>query len=141
MQKNKGFTLIELLVVIAIIGILASVVMTSVSSARGKAQDASIKSSLSSVMNKAEIEYDGDYDVVCGANGVTQNSEIVDVISSVNKLSGGVAVCGMPASGHAGAWALSSPLKTSGNWCVDSLNASREIANPISATTTVCPSS
>lgn len=55
---NKGFTLIELLVVIAIIGILASVVLASLNSARAKGKDAAIKAQLSSMRVEADLLYD-----------------------------------------------------------------------------------
>lgn len=54
---GRGFTLIELLVVIAIIGVLASVVLASLNSAREKGKIAAIKSTLKNMQTQAEITY------------------------------------------------------------------------------------
>ncbi len=57
---KRGFTLIELLVVIAIIGLLASIVMVSLSSAKQKARDAARISDIRNISLALE-EYYNDY--------------------------------------------------------------------------------
>lgn len=54
----KGFTLIELLVVIAIIGILSSVVLASLNSARKKGRDARRVADIKQIQLALELYYD-----------------------------------------------------------------------------------
>lgn len=55
---KKGFTLIELLVVIAIIGILASIVLASLNSARQKSRDARRVADIKSIQLALELLFD-----------------------------------------------------------------------------------
>lgn len=57
--NDRGFTLIELLVVVAIIGILASVILVSLSSARNKARDARIISDVQQIRTQIESDSSG----------------------------------------------------------------------------------
>lgn len=59
MNRKKGFTLIELLVVIAIIGILASVVLASLNSARKKSRDARRIADVKQLQLALELYFDG----------------------------------------------------------------------------------
>ena len=126
-KEQKGFTLIELLVVIAIIGILSSVVLASINSARAKGSDASIKANLSGIRAQAEIVYDSanpqDYATVCA------NANVLAAITAAKTSAGITAATAVDAEGTpttatcndvAGGWAVQVPLKNSGFACVDS---------------------
>lgn len=56
-KKREGFTLVELLVVIAIIGLLSTLSLVALSSARQKARDALRTSDVKQVMTALELYY------------------------------------------------------------------------------------
>ncbi|MEK9180997.1 MAG: prepilin-type N-terminal cleavage/methylation domain-containing protein [Patescibacteria group bacterium] len=71
MQKKrlqKGFTLIELLVVISVIGMMASIVTTSVNGTRTKARDAARKEAMRQIQVALELyfENNGSYPTTAG---------------------------------------------------------------------------
>ncbi|MFA5047489.1 MAG: prepilin-type N-terminal cleavage/methylation domain-containing protein [Patescibacteria group bacterium] len=63
-SNRQGFTLIELLVVIVIIGLLASLAVISMSSARNKANDAKVRSDLDQIRKSimADLSEGGTYE-------------------------------------------------------------------------------
>ncbi len=73
MQKQKGFTLIELLVVIAIIGLLATIVLVSLNTARGKARDVKRMADLKQIQLALEMYYD-DNNAYPNRHGYTNSS-------------------------------------------------------------------
>jgi prepilin-type N-terminal cleavage/methylation domain-containing protein len=143
-RLERGFTLIELLVVIAIIGILSSIVLASLNTARAKGADAATKSNLDSARAQAELYYDSNtqsYASVCssttGANGV--RSIITNLQAAAT--AGGFTATPVTSASTAGAWnvttchdsqnawAAEAPLKASASgapvmWCIDNTGKS-----------------
>jgi prepilin-type N-terminal cleavage/methylation domain-containing protein len=126
-KKREGFTLIELLVVIAIIGILASIVLVSLSGARNRAKDARIMADMGQIRSTAEIFYgnNGTYTGLCTAT---------DTLALLNDVYSQGGTSTTPCQSTATAYCAETILNSGQYWCVDSTLRSKQYAsNPICA--------
>ncbi len=129
-----GFTLIELLVVVAIVGILASITLGYLDSAKKKGDDTAVKSNLATMRSVAEIFFLDNLNSYLPAGGSTfsiatcpsYNPSGTSMLSKDKVIAAAIAEAvyrgnGSSCYNSANIWAVAVGLKLTPNtsWCVD----------------------
>jgi|SRR3989344_3330686 len=134
-QTKRGFTLIELLVVIAIIGILSSVVLASLNSARKKGRDARRIADVKQVQLALELYYDANGSYPAAISGTQLTSP--GYIAAVPKDPTDNAVYPYDQVSSGSSYYLGTSLETSGHTALNS-DADSAGTNVKGADTTGC---
>ena len=116
-KKHRGFTLIELLVVIAIIGILASIVLVSLSGARTKAKDASVKANMDTMRLAVEMYATGNNTYVLLAS---DEKTSYDNAKDTAVAQGATFIVADGGYFSATKYCIQCTLPGTGSWCLDS---------------------
>ncbi len=158
-MKNlkKGFSIIELLVVIAVIGLLASITMGYLGSARKKGDDTAVKSNLATMRSVGEIFFLDNNNSYLPAGGSTfgiatcpaYNATGTNMLSKDKVIASSIAEAVLRGIGSAcynsdSVWAVAVGLKLVPNtsWCVDVSGTAKIVnsdpASAINASTFLC---
>jgi prepilin-type N-terminal cleavage/methylation domain-containing protein len=148
-KKNieAGFTLIELLVVICIIGILSTIILSSLSNSRARAFDSKVKQQLSGFRAAAEMYFLNQLPNTYGPATADCGLGMFNDFNADNGTPGlYIAPGNLPPTTSTVCestdfeYAVKATLY-SGNeyWCVDSKGSSRLIAGAIGGPATFCP--
>lgn len=146
LQTKQGMTLIELLIVITIVGVLSTIILSSVSDSRVRAYDSKVRQQLSSFRTAAEIYFQNQTPNSYGISSSCTSGMFISTnqsegspgmyIDPSNLPSATQVVCGSNGTSYAVKATL-----YSGNeyWCVDSKGNSVKVSGPIGSSVTICP--